>query len=240
MSTFSQHQVEYLLRPLNPSRVEKRQQAGMTLSYISQADMRAHAIRLFGFGGFDIETLDTRLMFEDQNEQKRWNVGYLVTVQVTIRNGDGEQVCRYSESAVGQSTQPQRGEAHDMALKSATSDAMKRCFINIGDQGGLGLYNNGSTAPLVKDTIVKPGGQSLAASSDDGDAPEPATTSPEALAVLAEILTIQDTEAPGDRILKIAALKSKHGAALDTAVSVNGRTITLAYAADRVAAGLEV
>jgi recombination DNA repair RAD52 pathway protein len=164
--TFTGQQVDLLLRPLNPSRVEQRKQAGMTLSYISQADMRAHAIRLFGFGGFDIETLDTRLMFEDQNEQKRWNVGYLVTVQVTIRNPDGEQVCRYSESAVGQSTQPQRGEAHDMALKSATSDAMKRCFINIGDQGGLGLYNNGSTAPFIKDTIIRPSGQTLATSDE--------------------------------------------------------------------------
>jgi hypothetical protein len=238
--TFSEQQVEFLLRPLNAARIEKRQQAGMTLSYINQADMRAHAIRLFGFGNFDIETLDTRLMFEDQNEQKRWNVGYLVTAQVTIRNERGEQVCRYSESAVGQSTQPQRGEAHDMALKSATSDAMKRCFINIGDQGGLGLYNNGSTAAFVKDTLVKPSGQSLAAPVADEDTPSAPVDDTEALAILTQILDVQEIPDPGKRILEIAGLKSKHGAALDAVVTVSGRTITLAYAADRVAAGLEV
>lgn len=243
MAQFTPEQVNVLLRPLNPARVERRSQAGMTLSYINQADMRAHAIRLFGFGNFDIETLDARLVFEDQNDSKRWNVGYLATVQVTIRDPHGEQVCRYSESAVGTSTQPQRGEAHDMAIKTATSDAMKRCFINIGDQGGLGLYNSGSTAPFVGTTLVGKGddpevvastgsapteedsGQSLATLSDTGEA------------LLAGLRLIEEEGAESsDRILRIARMKSdaRWADALTEVAPEYG--VTLGVLADRVAA----
>ena len=44
-------QVEQLLRPLNPSRVAKRSQAGRQLSYLEAWDVKAHLIRIFGFGG---------------------------------------------------------------------------------------------------------------------------------------------------------------------------------------------
>jgi hypothetical protein len=37
-----------------------------------------------------------------------------------------------------------------MAIKTAETQALKRCAINLGDQFGLSLYRNGSTAPLVR------------------------------------------------------------------------------------------
>jgi hypothetical protein len=43
-----------------------------------------------------------------------------------------------------------------MAIKTAESDALKRAAINIGDQFGLSLYNNGSTTPVVVKTLVAP------------------------------------------------------------------------------------
>jgi len=239
--TFSGKQVEYLLKPLNKARVETRSQQGQTLSYISQHDMRAHAIRLFGFGNFDVETLDTRCIFEQETQTKAgsaaWHVGWMATVQVTIRNEHGEQVCRFSESAIGQSTQPQRGEAHDMSLKTATSDAMKRCFINIGDQGGLGLYDNGSTNALVKDTIIKPG------SSDSEAKDSPALAAPdsheegmssEAVEFLGFLTAACDETDAGKRILNVASLKSKHPDLLSVFSPVHD--VTLGVLADRVAA----
>jgi hypothetical protein len=33
---------------------------------------------------------------------------------------------------------------------------LKRCAINLGDQFGLGLYNNGSTAAVVRSTLAGP------------------------------------------------------------------------------------
>ena len=37
-----------------------------------------------------------------------------------------------------------------MAIKTAESQAFKRCAINLGDQFGLSLYNNGGTASVVR------------------------------------------------------------------------------------------
>jgi hypothetical protein len=42
-----------------------------------------------------------------------------------------------------------------MALKTAESDALKRAATYLGTQFGLGLYNQGSTAEVVR-KIVEP------------------------------------------------------------------------------------
>lgn len=236
--TFSGQQVEYLLKPLNKARVETRKQGGATLSYVNQADMRAHAIRLFGFGNFDIETIDTKMLFETEISG-RWMCGWLATVQVTIRNEHGQQVCRYSESAVGGPMGPMasREDAHDMALKTATSDAMKRCFINIGDQGGLGLYDNGSLNPFVKDTIIK-GVQSLNDEKGSPDLPAPDSDepglSPEAVEFLGELSALCEETDSKARILGIAGLKSKYAGLGSVFSPVH--EVTLGVLADRVAA----
>jgi recombination DNA repair RAD52 pathway protein len=152
--SFSPLQIEYLLRGLNPARIAKLK--GSNASYLTQEDVRAHAIRLFGFGGWDCRTLEVALVFEEQNEQSKWSCAYRVTQEVTVRDGDGRNVARYSETAVGgvMGPMPSRSDAHDFAVKNASSQAMKRCFINLGDQFGLGLYDKGSTARIVKGTIV--------------------------------------------------------------------------------------
>ena len=50
--------------------------------------------------------------------------------------------------------QPSRGDAHDLALKSAVSGALKRCAKDLGDQYGLGLYDKGSLEPTVRKVIA--------------------------------------------------------------------------------------
>jgi hypothetical protein len=47
-----------------------------------------------------------------------------------------------------------RGDVHDMAIKTAESQALKRCATNLGDQFGLSLYRNGSADPVVTVTLV--------------------------------------------------------------------------------------
>ena len=46
-----------------------------------------------------------------------------------------------------------RGDAHDMAIKTAETQALKRAAINLGDQFGLSLYKKGSTGPLVRKIV---------------------------------------------------------------------------------------
>ena len=55
----SQEQVRALMGPLNPARVASRNQSGRDLSYLEAFDVKATLIRVFGFGNFDAETVET-------------------------------------------------------------------------------------------------------------------------------------------------------------------------------------
>jgi recombination DNA repair RAD52 pathway protein len=142
-------QYDQLLRPLNPTRVAQRSQAGRNFSYLETWDVKAHLIRIFGFGGWSWNVLKAELAFEDQNEKGNWNVGYKVIGRLYIPSLE----CDYSEASVGSATLPQRGDAHDMAVKSGESDALKRAAINLGTQFGLSLYKNGSLEDVVVVTL---------------------------------------------------------------------------------------
>ena len=238
-------QTNILLRGINASRIEHRKQAGMNLSYLSQHDVRAHLIRVFGFAGFDLTTLAAQLAFEHEVNSK-WEVGYQVTMQLAVKNEFGQVVAVYSETAVGSSTQGRRSEAHDMAMKTASSDAMKRCCINLGDQFGLSLYDNGGTAPIVKATLVGP--HLTAAAQDAPQTPVEAPVSDEhdeadqldgstpyevigAFSLAAEIVN------NAERILEIAGLKTEHADLLDGIVEIDGQRMTLGRYGDLIAAG---
>lgn len=140
-------QYEQLLKPLNGSRIAKRSQAGRSLSYLEAWDVKAHLNRIFGFTNWSADVFSAELAFEDQNEKGQWQVGYKVIMCLRV-NG-----ATYSEAAVGSASLPQRGEAHDMAIKTAESDALKRAAIDLGTQFGLSLYNDGSTADVVGRTL---------------------------------------------------------------------------------------
>lgn len=148
----TEKQKEQLLKPLNPVRVAKRSGGGgKQLSYLETWDVKAHLIRIFGFGGWSWEVQSAELVFE-QDTGGKWNVGYKVVGSLTI---PALSFCTYTEAAIGSSTLPQRGEAHDMAVKTAESDAIKRAAINLGDQFGLSLYNNGATSAVVGQTLAE-------------------------------------------------------------------------------------
>jgi len=147
-------QVRVLLRPLHPSRVAVLQ--GM--SHLEAWDVRAHLTRIFGFGGWDEVDAGsgTVLLFEAPSaDGKRWSVGYRATRRLVVRDPEGELVATYEATAVGGGpNQPSRADAHDMAIKTAESQALKRCAINLGSQFGLSLYDNGKTDDVVRGTLV--------------------------------------------------------------------------------------
>lgn len=144
-------QQEVLLKPLNPSRVAKRSGGGKSLSYLEAWDVKAHLIRIFGFGGWSWDVLEAGMAFEEQTERGSWHVGYRVIGVLRIHDLN---FASYTEAAVGFATLPSRGEAHDMAVKTAESDALKRAAINLGDQFGLSLYKNGQTSAVVVQTLA--------------------------------------------------------------------------------------
>jgi hypothetical protein len=159
-------QTAVLLRPIKPSRVLTAQNQ----SHVPAYDVAAHLTRIFGFGGWDKRILTLNLVSEEPTKtstnREAWLVTYSCTMRLTVKDSAGAEVASWDDGACGTSTLPQKGEAHDMALKSAISYALKRCAaFGLGDQFGLSLYNKGSVAPLIGKTLVG-GGQTGGATPD--------------------------------------------------------------------------
>ena len=153
-SSVTPQQYEQLVKPINPSRV--KQIDGM--SHLEAYDVKAHLIRVFGFGQWDAEVTESHLMYEEQVTLKNGKPGWRVGYRVRLRLGIHQTGAVYEEEAFGESQMPdfKRGDCHHMALTTAASTALKRCAINLGDQFGLSLYNNGSTAPIIRTTLSAP------------------------------------------------------------------------------------
>jgi hypothetical protein len=141
-------QVRVLLLPITPNRVQHHRGN----AHLEAWDVRRWLNRIFGFGGWDLNTTELALVREiDLNgDGKRWTVIYRAQVRLTVRTADGRVLASYEDAAMGDSqNQPQLGQAHDQAMKTALSQALKRTAVNLGDQFGLSLYNDGSPNAVV-------------------------------------------------------------------------------------------
>lgn len=159
MSAFNPKQTMQLLAPIRKERVLRD---GKGHSHVSQQDITAHLIRVFGFGSFDTEVKFVECVFEQERTNdkgellNRWDVCYRALLRLTIRDEHGNEVCHYEDGSTATAQNQTRGDAHDLAYKSALSLAKKRAAINLGDQFGLSLYNKGQMTPLVMGTLVLP------------------------------------------------------------------------------------
>lgn len=169
MTQLTVEQITSLLGGIDKNRV--RYLRGM--AHVESWDVRRHLIRIFGFDGFDIETKALALIREIEcppgsftikdgspngspNKHTAWTVIYRAEVRLTIKV-NGKAIAVFEDAAAGDGChQPSLGDAHDMAMKTALSQALKRCAVNLGDQFGLGLYNNGSVQPTVLGSLVLP------------------------------------------------------------------------------------
>jgi Rad52/22 family double-strand break repair protein len=153
----SDMQIERLLKGVGENRVAETR--GM--SYIPQHEVRAELTRVFGFGNWDTSVHSVELLYEEQrqgtgaNKDKMyWFAGYRCAVTLRIRDYNGNPVCEFTEyHAEENAPQPNRGEAHALALTACESYALRRAAIGLGDRFGLSLYNFGATAPMVKGTL---------------------------------------------------------------------------------------
>lgn len=172
-------QLERLHANLHPSRVATREGGGgRQLSYLEAYDVRATLIRIFGYGGFSLECVNYRTVHESQyrSEQGRdlWRIAVIATMKLTIHQTGAV----YTESAAASQSGPDIGEVYDFAIKTAQSDALKRCATNLGTTFGLSLYNNGTTADVVS-RVFAPGQHEIvedlrAAAGSDEEAAEAA------------------------------------------------------------------
>jgi DNA recombination protein Rad52 len=128
-------------RPLSSSSVKERTQAGRKLSYIEGWHAIAEANRIFGFGGWERSTVETKMVAQAErkigktNPRDGWGVSYIAKVRVTV----GE-VSRDGWGA-GHGIDVDLGLAHESAIKEAETDAMKRALMTFGNPFGLALYD---------------------------------------------------------------------------------------------------
>lgn len=167
--SFTASQIAQMLRPIADTRVLRDPKGH---AHVSQQDVLAHLIRVFGFGNFDIDVLNTGMIFEESYEKQKkdqkgqpygdpytaWDVCYRAMVRLTVRDPQGNEMCHYENGSTATAQgQPSRGDAHDLSYKSAISLSIKRAAIALGDNWGLSLYNKGQLTALVKGTLVVPG-----------------------------------------------------------------------------------
>lgn len=144
----SPEQQRLLLQPLDPGRVRTIRRGRQELAHLEAWDVRRWLIRVFGHTGFSITTLSLEMISETPPPQG-WTVIYRAQVRLEVPG------CHLDDAAAGDATrQPSRADAHDLAMKTALSQALKRCAVNLGDLYGLSLYDGGSTAPVVGWTAV--------------------------------------------------------------------------------------
>ena len=135
---FTETQATALAGKLSAKHVRTREEDGMTLSYIEGWHAIAEANRVFGFDGWDRQTMTIRCVSEGA-WQGRYRCSYIARVRVRVRAGESV-ICREGcGSGHGNAMSP--GEAHESAIKEAETDAMKRALITFGNLFGLALYD---------------------------------------------------------------------------------------------------
>jgi len=192
-------QVERLLTPVRPDRIEKVRGN----SYVPQFEVRAELSRVFGFGNWDSRIHDMTLVYEDKDVREKlneqtgevissqtyWKVCYRCACTLTVRDYQGNQICEFTEWHAEESApQPSRGEAHALALTSVESYALRRACINLGDTFGLHLYRDGQLGPLIKGTLQTTDTDSPLYVPGQTPPPNNAVVTPEQQAVLAASL----------------------------------------------------
>lgn len=146
--SFTDEQKQILGSTLDPKNVSSRKNYGGSgnLSYLKSWFVVQEANRIFGFDKWSRETLHIERVATTPYIKKGKNgypdtdmiaISYMARVRITV--GDiVREGCGYGD---GQAAADKAGSAHELALKEAESDAMKRAFMTFGNPFGLALYD---------------------------------------------------------------------------------------------------
>jgi hypothetical protein len=164
---FSARQVKALRRNLDHRHVRTREAHGRELSYVEGWYAISEANRIFGFDGWNRETVESRCVLARENRGTFLAV-YLARVRVTV-HADGATIIREGHGT-GEGRGMSPGEVHDISLKAAETDATKRALATFGKPFGLELYRGGRTAsqkPLPSPPVPVPADARLGFHPDD-------------------------------------------------------------------------
>ena len=152
---FDEVQTKALSGKLSARYVKTRQQNGKNLSYIEGWHAVAEANRIFGFDGWDRRTVSSSCLWHGKIEGQ---VACTYGARVRIRVRAGNCVVTREGSGCGHGKAQTLGQAHEIALKAAETDATKRALSTFGNPFGLALYDReqkGVRQRPAKTTTIK-------------------------------------------------------------------------------------
>lgn len=145
--SFTDSQLRLLRAPVRPQFVKERQIEDKVLHYLEGWHVISEANRIFGFDGWDRETVQSQCVWQKQIDY-RYAAAYLTRVRITVRAGD--RVIQREGLGSGEAVATTAGQAHERASKAAETDATKRALSTFGNSFGLSLYRDKTEAPKSK------------------------------------------------------------------------------------------
>ncbi|MEI7667157.1 MAG: Rad52/Rad22 family DNA repair protein [Synechococcaceae cyanobacterium ELA263] len=142
---FSPEQLAALAAPLDRANVRQREQGRGKVAYVEGWVAIAEANRIFGFDGWQRQTIAMRCVNQAErpigrDQKPGWGVTYTARVRVTVTARGLPPLIREGSGA-GHGIDVDLGQAHESALKEAETDAMKRALMTFGNPFGLALYD---------------------------------------------------------------------------------------------------
>jgi hypothetical protein len=134
----SDTQVRQLRAKLEAKYVKTRKANGTDLHYLEGWHVIAEANRIFGYDAWDRRTLASECVWSGASGAF-YGAAYTAKVRVSVRAGDITIVREGSGTGEARASTP--GQAHDLALKGAETDATKRALATFGNPFGLALYD---------------------------------------------------------------------------------------------------
>ena len=215
----SPEQTAALAAPLNRANVQTRSQAGRSFNYLEGWVAIREANRIFGFDGWQRETIELRCVSESQRpigrEQKPgWGVTYIARVRIRLGSqANGTHSLVREGSGAGHGIDIDLGLAHESALKEAETDAMKRALMTFGNPFGLALYDKQQrqVTSSVREERAPQGQGPLVQAGQPKPLPEARAISAE---VQAPTLAISPEETPAAALAALtpAVIQQLHGA----------------------------
>jgi len=144
---FEKNQIRKLRAKLQPQHIRSREADGVTLRYVEGWHVISEANRIFGFDGWDRETIETKCVYTKQTGN-RYAAAYIARVRIIVYAGE-RRITREGSGA-GEATTYSPGSAHEMASKAAETDATKRALMTFGNPFGLSLYSPPVCEPAVR------------------------------------------------------------------------------------------
>lgn len=142
---FSRDQLQKLVRDPDARHVHSREIEGRPLSYLEGWYAIAQANAIFGYAGWDRETIRSELVLE-RTKNETVTCAYAARVRIRVRAGSVEVV--REGTGWGSASGTNMATAQERALKSAETDATKRALSTFGPRFGLSLYD--------KDRVINP------------------------------------------------------------------------------------